>query len=186
MLMNKFLAATLSVAWLAGNLPASGDSPIVEATVDGHVTEIPLVPAEKPGAMSFDSTFFVYTEEGRGFDAASTSPYFGTVQPPSSLLAAFFQIAGNLNPDPAITYSLTVTDAGAPSDFSFLLSTPIVPTGPDTSVSAFVIGELTDATGEGVALTPSGSKLQEGSVGNPLTPMGVDVGDGASYPPAGA
>lgn len=89
---------------------------------------------------------------------------------------------GALNPDPSIAYGLAVVDFGAPSVFGFILGTPIVPTGPGTTVSASIEGAVTDFTGDGVALTLTGSHLQTSSVGFPLTPMGVDVGPAFSAP----
>lgn len=89
---------------------------------------------------------------------------------------------GTLNPDPSIAYGLAVVDFGAPSVFGFIFGTPIVPTGPGTTVAASISGALTDFTGDGVALTPTGSYLQTSSVGLSSTPMGVDVGPGFSAP----
>ncbi|MHC1769914.1 MAG: hypothetical protein AB9869_37465 [Verrucomicrobiia bacterium] len=89
---------------------------------------------------------------------------------------------GTLNPDPSIAYGLAVIDFGAPSVFGFVFGTPIVPTGPGTTVSASIGGALTDFTGDVVALTPTGSHVQTSSVGFPMTPMGVDVGPALSAP----
>ncbi|MCI0539088.1 MAG: hypothetical protein L0Z50_28100 [Verrucomicrobiales bacterium] len=154
--MNKLLPISASALLLAASSFVNANGQAVRATVDGSTVEIPLTTTAKEGAMSFDSTF--------EFPGAS------------------FHVSGLLNPDPSIVYGLTVTDVGAPSSFSFLFSTPIVPTGPSTSAAAFVLGELTDATGDSVSITPLGSKLQQASVGLPLTSMNVDVGDAASFP----
>ncbi len=87
-----------------------------------------------------------------------------------------------LDPDPSIAYGLAVTDFGAPSTFSFLFMTPIVPVGAPNVVTASISGGLTDFTGDGVSITPSaGSFLQSSSVGPVATSMGVDVGPGALF-----
>ena len=81
-----------------------------------------------------------------------------------------------MDPDPSIAYALAVTDFGAPTTFTFLFGLPIVPTASPNLVHASVEGELIDATGDGVSLTPTGSHLQVSEVGSPSTNMGVDVG----------
>lgn len=86
-----------------------------------------------------------------------------------------------LDPDPSIGYGIAVTDVGAPSVFTFLFATPIVPTGSPNVVHSSVVGGLTDFTGDGVNLTPTGSALQISDVGFPLTNMGVDVGTAVSH-----
>jgi hypothetical protein len=91
-----------------------------------------------------------------------------------------------LDPDPSIAYGLAVTDFGAPTVFSFLFATPIVPTGSPNVVQSSVVGGLTDFSGDGVALTPTGSALQVSDVGLPLANMGVDVGTAASFGPGDA
>ena len=87
-----------------------------------------------------------------------------------------------LDPDPSISYSLAVIDLGSPTAFSFLFSTPIVPTGSPNTVAASVLGTLSDAGGDGVSLTPTSGLLQIGSLLSPTTGMGVDVGPAASHP----
>jgi hypothetical protein len=58
-------------------------------------------------------------------------------------------ISGSLNPDPSIAYGIAVVDFGAPTLFGFSFFTPIVPTGPATTVDASIVGGLTDFTGDG-------------------------------------
>ncbi len=90
-----------------------------------------------------------------------------------------------LNPDPSIAYGLAVTDFGAPSTFLFVFATPIVPTGfPNSTVRSSVVGGLTDMSGDGVSLTPTGPLLQVNDLIAPLTNMGVDVGLGVTFPAA--
>jgi hypothetical protein len=43
-------------------------------------------------------------------------------------------------------------------------------------MSASLSGSLTDSTGDGVSITPTGPTLQESEVGFPLTNMGLDMG----------
>jgi hypothetical protein len=79
-----------------------------------------------------------------------------------------------LDADPSISYAFTVTDFGAPSSFSFTFSTPIVPTGPSVLVDSWISGSLTDATGNGVSMTPVSSLIMLSAVNG--VSMGVDVG----------
>ncbi len=88
-----------------------------------------------------------------------------------------------LNPDPSIAYAIGIADFGAPSAFAFLFSTPIVPTGSPNAVNASIVGGLTDFTGDGVSITPTGAAVQISSVFGPLTNMGVDVGPAQSNGP---
>lgn len=98
-----------------------------------------------------------------------------------------FQITGGLemNPDPSIGYGLAVSDFGAPSSFLFVFSVPIVPTGSPNVVNGSVVGGLTDMTGDGVSITPTGSSLQINDLLAPLTNMGVDVGVADVHPASG-
>jgi hypothetical protein len=65
-------------------------------------------------------------------------------------------ITGNASADPTISYGLAVVDFGAPSNFAFLFSIPVLagelPAMP-TVVNASIVGGLTDFTGDGVAIT---------------------------------
>ena len=94
-------------------------------------------------------------------------------------------LGATLNPDPSIAYGIAVIDLGAPSAFAFFFSTPIVPTGSPNTVSGSVVGGLTDATGNGVSITPTGSSLQINDLIAPITNMGVDVGIANVHPASG-
>lgn len=88
-------------------------------------------------------------------------------------------IGGTLNPDPSIAYGIAAIDLGAPSLFGFFFFTPIVPTGSPNTVTASIVGGLTDFTGDGIAIVPTiGGTLQRSYVTAPATSMGVDVGPG--------
>lgn len=111
---------------------------------------------------------------------------------------AGLEVSGHLDPDPMIAYGIAVTDFGAPSSFQFLFSSPIVPTAAPTVVDASITGGLTDATGNGVSITPLAilgdpdgdtiPEVQIATTGNPAQNMGVDVGLGQIHAagPAGA
>ena len=98
-------------------------------------------------------------------------------------------ISGVLDPDPAIDQAISVTDFGAPSSFSFFFTMPITPIGATNTVNASLVGGLTDATDNGVAIGPTladmdgdGSpELLVSEVLAPLTNMGVDVGLASSH-----
>jgi hypothetical protein len=81
-----------------------------------------------------------------------------------------------LDPDPSIAYGLAVIDIGAPSIFGFSFGTPIVPVATPNVMSASLGGSVTDSTGDGVSIIPTGPTLQESEVGFPLTNMGLDMG----------
>jgi len=85
-------------------------------------------------------------------------------------------ISGVLDPDPAISYTIGVTDFGAPSVFGFFFGSPIVIGATPTTVDASVVGGLTDFSGNGVAMAPTAAFLQISDVGPPSTNMGVNVG----------
>lgn len=96
------------------------------------------------------------------------------------------QVNGELDGDglPNLDYGLTVEDFGAPSSFLFNFSTPILPiTGPN-AVEGYIVGSITDATGDGVAITPTQPdrdgdgipEVQIAELGSPATNMGIDVG----------
>jgi len=104
-----------------------------------------------------------------------------------SMQTSEFEISlgATLNPDPSIAYGIAVVDLGAPSVFGFVFFTPIVPTGSPNTVSGSVVGGLTDATGNGVSITPTGTSLQINDLIAPLTNMGVDVGIANVHPASG-
>jgi hypothetical protein len=89
-------------------------------------------------------------------------------------------LGGEFNTDPFIAYGIAVVDFGAPTAFGFSFFTPIVPTGPATVVTASLVGGLTDATGDGISITPTVNApfLQHSYATAPATTMGVDVGLG--------
>ena len=82
-------------------------------------------------------------------------------------------------------YQLTITDLGAPSSFALLITLPIVPTVSPADVVGSLVGGLTDATGDGVSLTPTGAFTQVATLGAPPTSMGVDVGTLLTQPATG-
>lgn len=88
-----------------------------------------------------------------------------------------------MDPDPSIAYGISVSDFGAPTTFTFLFGTPIVPTASPNVVYGSVVGGVTDFDGDGVSLTPTASHLQVSEVGAPLTNMGIDVGTAFSAGP---
>jgi hypothetical protein len=103
------------------------------------------------------------------------------------------QITGVIDPDPSISYGISVTDFGAPSSFSFTFTSPIVPTGSPNFVTGSLVGGLTDNTGDGISMTPTQVDMDSDSLlemqtsgvigGGPVTNMGVDTGPVFSAPP---
>lgn len=92
--------------------------------------------------------------------------------------------AGLIDPDPQINYGITVTDFGAPSAFMFMFSSPIVLGPGPRTVSESVVGGLTDASGDGVSITPTdaSAKLQISTLDPGAVNMGVNVGNGQTHP----
>jgi hypothetical protein len=162
----KFPAACLAcVAVLGGSFNAQAisvpsPSASISVTTGGQTVDIPVE--------------LVRTDKGWAWDIDVETGEYGITG------------EGTLNPDPAIAYGIAVVDFGAPSVFGFSFGTPIVPTGPSTVVAASIVGGLTDFTGDGISLTPTGPTVQTSAVGFPLTPMGVDVGPAFSAPAGGA
>jgi hypothetical protein len=98
--------------------------------------------------------------------------------------------------DRSVSYSLAVTNfLSTPASYALTLAIPVdpvIPTDPITptdpilppTVSASIVGTLTDVAADGVFLSPSGANdLQTSFVGPRLTNIGVDVGDGFSAGP---
>jgi hypothetical protein len=154
----------------------SGPPPSVTVEVDGHSYQVPLEPIPGTDRLAIPAREWVDEEE---YEVRLLN--------------------GTLDPDPSIAYGIAVTDFGAPSNFSFVFTTPIVPTAAPTVVDASISGGLTDQTGNGVTISPTlldldgdGTpevQIAEVDDGIPTTTnMGVDVGPLQAYPagPAGA
>jgi hypothetical protein len=94
-------------------------------------------------------------------------------------------VNGEYDPDPQVSYGISIQDFGAPSVFGFLFSSPIVlPAGPN-SVNSSIAGALNDVNGSGVSITPTlGPNVQIADLGLPTTNMGVDVGPADIHGPA--
>lgn len=86
---------------------------------------------------------------------------------------------GNLffDVDPSISFSVSVTDFGSPTQFLFLFATPIIPVGFPNVVAGSLMGSITDGGRDGVAASPISGNLMTGQVGMPLTAMGIALGD---------
>jgi hypothetical protein len=147
--------AVASLVSLSLCTPAAGQqpTPYLRITADNDTIDVPLSTEGK--MTTFDSLF-----ETAGYQ---------------------IQISGAMNSDPSIAYGIAVADFGAPSVFGFAFFTPIVPTGPATTVTGSIVGGLTDFTGDGVSITPTGPTVQSSDVNFPATSMGVSVGPGAAF-----
>ena len=151
----KCCALLLLLGVVSGTFVGSANaaSPIIEFMVDGNrgVLEVP------------------WYEDSKGIARVDRWDYTTT-----EYSIHLHDVA--LDPDPSIAYAIGVVDFGAPSTFSFSFFTPIVPTGSPNLANGSLVGGLTDFTGDGVSLTPTGSNVQVGQVGSPDTNLGVDVG----------
>jgi hypothetical protein len=163
------LSLVVTLAFAASPALATPITAAGQVTVDGVPSNVPMSFAPELGIFGV-GTWNSGTESFSGFDLTTEA-------------GDQVHISGALDPDPAISYSIGVTDFGAPSVFGFFFSSPIVvPAGP-TSVNASISGGLTDFSGNGVTITPTGALLQISSVGPPVTNMGVDVGPTVSGGP---
>ena len=64
--------------------------------------------------------------------------------------------AGMIDPDPFITYGVSVLDSGAPSTFGFSFSSPVAPTVTAPGVvTASISGSVTEGSGGTVVVTPT-------------------------------
>jgi hypothetical protein len=170
--MRSLAASAMTMAFLAIPLSAVGQNPEVpmaQLIIGEEHINIPVgkAPESKVWEIGYDS------ETGESGWAMETEEFSIT-------------ISGGLDPDPSIAYAIGVTDFGAPSAFGFVFGTPIVATGAPNVVSASIVGGLTDFTGDGVSITPTGPLLQVSDVGFPITNMGVDVGPAAAFGPGPA
>jgi len=152
---------------------SSADGAPVQASgsmsVDGVPSDVPIGFAPELGLYGV-GTWDPETESFSGFDwTGEDGTHVG--------------ISGVLDPDPSISYGITVTDFGLPSVFGFFFSTPIIVGATPTTVDASVVGGLTDFTGNGVTITPTAAFLQIADVGAPTTNMGVNVGGPVSGGP---
>ena len=168
--LHAFIAAGLLGA-LAAPSQAAVSTASLTVTVDGTPYNVPLV------------------NEGDQWLADDVAVDAG---------GATLEISATMDEDPFISYGISVIDIGAPSVFGFTFTTPIVPTGAPNTVTASLVGGMTDPTGDGVSITPALpdadgdllAELQAARVGiaTPTTNMGVDVGLAFSGPagPPGA
>jgi hypothetical protein len=154
------LAMSFGGAASAGMVDASFHA---HMSIDGVPYELPVVIDENTGYGIVD-----WYIEGAGDDGYTCQLYV------------------SMNPDPEVTYAISVLDFGAPSVFSFSFGQTIVPIGNPNQVAASIGGTLSDGTGDGVQIVPTavdidGDLLPEVAVaylGPPTTNMGVDVGLG--------
>jgi hypothetical protein len=159
----------------AESIPFNADDFLVDVVVDGQSYHVPVQVIEGTDRRSYEG-IFEHDVGGNGFRVT---------------------ISGVLDPDPIITWVDTFTNFGTPSTFSGFKVMPIFPTGNPGTVFGQVTGGLTDATGNGVSLTPTGSLgdpdgdsvpefvINDVGVGGPpvYTNMGVDVGSALTFGP---
>lgn len=171
--------AALSLTWAslatAGPLggPPNG-SPTILVGADDFTYEVPAYWKVEEGQ-------WVIGDVEQDFWSVQTSEYL-------------ILLSGGINPDPSTSYGLSVTDFGLPSSFALFVSNPIVPTAGPTLVTNSIVGGLTDATQDGISITPAflpdldGDtvlELQTAEAGVPLVSNGIDVGPAFAAGPGG-
>jgi hypothetical protein len=174
--VNRMRFSAIVMSLVIAFAASTAQGAVVQATggmtIDGSQWSVPIGFAPELGLYGV-GTWDSATESFSGFEATTEAGDHVT-------------ISGVLQPDPAISYSIGVTDFGAPSTFGFFFSSPIVLGPGPTSVDASVTGGLTDFTGNGVTITPTAAFLQLADVGAPTTNMGVNVGGPVSGGPGAA
>ena len=141
--------------------------PSATMTVDGERYSIPV--SWNPNTQHY----------GLGTYDPETGEFSGATWETSEFMAT---INGEYDPDPQVSYGISVQDFGAPSVFGFFFLSPIIlPPGPNT-VNSSIAGALNDVNGSGVSITPTlGPNIQLADLGAPATNMGVDVGPAAIH-----
>jgi hypothetical protein len=105
-------------------------------------------------------------------------------------------ISAAFSPNPFIGYAIAVIDVGAPSTFSFIFATPIIPQVAPGTITSGYSGSLTDGGQDGVSITPAAPGVPTDGDGIPevhvvtdgfdaagaLVNDGVDLGPAASFP----
>lgn len=173
-LLRNWKRAAAALLFFVSAAPAFGAAipgPTGVLTVDGSEVQIPISPNPNNDLWGF-GTWDSNINDFTGWES-ETSGYS-------------VSLSGLIDPDPMISYGISVTDFGAPSVFGFFFSTPIVPVVGPNAVDASIAGALNDFTGNGVSITPTGPLLQTSSVAAPSTVMGVDVGPAAVHGPGPA
>jgi hypothetical protein len=101
-----------------------------------------------------------------------------------------FEVRATIDVDPFVSYAISITDFGAPSNFAFSFSDFIAPPIIGANlVRATFSGALQDLGGDGVSMTPiSGGFVQRSTLSDGGLPvsMGVDLGPGLVFGPAPA
>ena len=127
LLRNWKLPAVALLLMLAAS-PAFGVPVVVPSgtlTVDGNPVSIPI--GLNPGSGLWGiGTWDSELDDFTGFSVSSAE--FSA------------DISGVIDPDPMISYGISVTDFGAPSVFGFFFSTPTVPVIGANTVTASVAG----------------------------------------------
>lgn len=121
------------------------------------------------GTLNTDGkTFAISFGDGRGIDILDSN---------DTVIARITSLTISGNIDPTISYGLAVIDFGAPTDFVFGFSTPIVP-GSYTHAFSTISGSVTDAGADGVSAIPIPAALlmQTAEAGPGAVDLGVAVG----------
>ncbi|MGH7132346.1 MAG: hypothetical protein ACREJO_10420 [Phycisphaerales bacterium] len=148
---------------LAGFASVVNAQPVAQMTVNGQVYSLPVAYAEGTDRIMLQAA----TITGSGFVLEVRD--------------------GWLDPDPSISWGLAVQNVtGAPLNFVFVFSTPIILGPGPTTVFGSIVGGLTDNTGNGVSIAPfGGPSIMTNEVDAPVTNMGVDVGPAMVVPAGG-
>lgn len=168
--MRRTLIAAATLAAVAGPAGAALDLSSGFAAwvvVDGMRTDVPTA-----NLVVFDT--------GGGKEAVSVNNFsIGSPGAGGPSNPFFVELSGVLNPEPFISWSIAANNnTSAPKSFVFGYTTPLLPgvSGPN-EVSSQISGGLTDATGDGLTITPtSGTFLQRPTLSLNLVSGAVSAG----------
>lgn len=181
---SRWILAVGAVAlFVSSALGGAIELPVASMYMEGNGIryEIPLTPFAEDGITKYQIGDYINPTTGQyeyrydKYDDLTGDPEWTCI------------MWGVLDPDPIQSYGFTAISFGpGPNVFTINASMPLIlPPLPGTVVAASVNGSIVDATGNGVAITPTAPRLVVASVGTggPLTNMGVDVGLAESHGP---
>ena len=169
-MLNPVIAITALAAMFSVPLASAGATVAISGSLPDAVA-----------SGSVDGTAFVLPSEILPGSAGEV--YFGS----SSLSvggAVINGIHGYGDPDPFVSFSIGVTDPGAPSDFQFAFTIPLSPLlidGTTYAVHSSLGVTLTSSFGAVATITPDFGNIMLTNVGS--CAAGVDIGTAFSSPP---
>ena len=177
LLLAIFFAATLSLVYGDAALAQTGGF----VKIGGEIIPVDLQPVydQDGNIVSYAFTAESTNLSGVRGNIKFAPPLQGALGTPSPQVGQGTCIEN-------VIYQMVFVNGGTdPTEFTLELlpHQPInIPGQTTVRVSHSLDGELTDATGDGITMTPAGSNVIEWFVGPPQTNLGVGLGPAASHP----